>query len=258
VQNEENAMQVTVPPLGQGLQEAIVVSVNVAKGEPVREGDIVASIESDKAVHDVQSSLSGCVLDVHAQPGDRLCIGAPIMTIGNPLNLNPTHRGNDAVEIGYRIREYSPNDFGDALSIWVKNQELASSNLPQFDAAHEDGLRNCFESAKPPFGAWIAEDGSTNRIEGWAALLPYKNSPISRELTAEVSLYVQDPSAISTPATLLLTQAIKQAEFRGMSFLLGFTSRSNEWSQKLLDGVGFRCVAEAGKHSTNIWVYDCK
>lgn len=70
-----------IPSIGEGLQEARVVALLKKPGEEIRRDDAIYQMETDKAVMDVESSVSGRVVRWLAAPDDVLSIGAPILVV---------------------------------------------------------------------------------------------------------------------------------------------------------------------------------
>ncbi len=67
-----------LPDLGEGLQEAEVISWHVNAGDRVVEDQPLVSVETDKAVVDIPSPWSGWIVELFVAPGDMLAIGAPL------------------------------------------------------------------------------------------------------------------------------------------------------------------------------------
>jgi pyruvate dehydrogenase E2 component (dihydrolipoamide acetyltransferase) len=68
-----------LPDLGEGLSEAEIVRWHVKVGDHVDVDTPMLSVETAKAVVEVPSPVSGTILALHAQPGDRIEIGAPLV-----------------------------------------------------------------------------------------------------------------------------------------------------------------------------------
>src|SRR5208282_2778521 len=68
-----------LPDLGEGLSEAEIVRWHVKVGDHVDVDTPMLSVETAKAVVEVPSPSSGTVVALHAQPGDRIEIGAPLI-----------------------------------------------------------------------------------------------------------------------------------------------------------------------------------
>ncbi len=73
--------ELRLPELGENIESGDVVRVNVQPGEQVSEGQTVLELETDKAVVEVPSSLSGTVNEVKVQTGQKLKVGDLILTL---------------------------------------------------------------------------------------------------------------------------------------------------------------------------------
>lgn len=68
-----------LPDLGEGLPEAEIVSWHVSEGDTVKTDDPLLSVETAKAVVEVPSPYSGVIARLHAQAGDIVATGAPLV-----------------------------------------------------------------------------------------------------------------------------------------------------------------------------------
>jgi len=64
-----------LPDLGEGVHEAELISWKVSPGDKVQEHDIVAEMETDKALVEVPSPRSGVIKELRGNPGDILKVG---------------------------------------------------------------------------------------------------------------------------------------------------------------------------------------
>jgi pyruvate dehydrogenase E2 component (dihydrolipoamide acetyltransferase) len=69
-----------LPDLGEGLEEAELIEWNVRVGQRVAENDILAKMETAKALVDVPSPRTGVVAMLHGKPGQAIKVGAPLVT----------------------------------------------------------------------------------------------------------------------------------------------------------------------------------
>lgn len=74
--------QVTLPDVGDNIEQGTVVTVLVKPGDTVTEGQPVIEIETDKAVVEVPSNASGTVQSVSVNVGDTVKVGGVIATLG--------------------------------------------------------------------------------------------------------------------------------------------------------------------------------
>lgn len=68
----------TLPDLGEGLQDAEIVSWHVSPGDRVIADQPLVAVETEKAVVEVPAPWSGIVAKLHAAEGDVVPIGAPL------------------------------------------------------------------------------------------------------------------------------------------------------------------------------------
>lgn len=81
-----------LPELGENVHQGDLVRLMVAPGATVAEGQPVMELETDKAVVEVPSSISGTVKDVLVKQGEKLKVGQVIFTIEN--GNRPTTRSS--------------------------------------------------------------------------------------------------------------------------------------------------------------------
>ncbi|GBF06982.1 dihydrolipoyllysine-residue acetyltransferase component of pyruvate dehydrogenase complex, aceF [Deinococcus aerius] len=74
--------QVTLPDVGDNIEQGTVVTVLVGPGDTIQEGQPVIEIETDKAVVEVPANASGTVQDVAVKVGDTVKVGGVILTLG--------------------------------------------------------------------------------------------------------------------------------------------------------------------------------
>lgn len=68
-----------LPDLGEGLQDAEIVSWHVQEGDAVKADQPMVSVETAKAVVEVPSPYSGTIVKLHGKPGDVIGTGQPLV-----------------------------------------------------------------------------------------------------------------------------------------------------------------------------------
>ncbi len=68
-----------LPDIGEGLQEAEIVSWHVGVGDHVVTDQPLVSVETDKAVVEIPSPTSGHIAALHGEPGDLVDVGAALV-----------------------------------------------------------------------------------------------------------------------------------------------------------------------------------
>lgn len=76
------ATEITMPKLSDTMTEGTLISWKKSVGERVERGDIVAEVETDKAVMELEAFTSGILLETRAKPGELVEVGSVIAVIG--------------------------------------------------------------------------------------------------------------------------------------------------------------------------------
>ena len=75
-----------MPSLGADMESGTLIAWHIAVGDQVAKGDIVAEVDTDKAVIDVETFVTGTVTQILVPEGTRVPVGTPLAII----------RGDDA------------------------------------------------------------------------------------------------------------------------------------------------------------------
>ncbi|MBN9109650.1 MAG: 2-oxo acid dehydrogenase subunit E2 [Pseudonocardia sp.] len=98
-----------MPDVGEGLTEAEIVAWRVAPGDTVTVNQIIAEIETAKAVVELPSPYAGTVGELLAEPGVTVEVGSPIIAIETaetaPAGAAPAASGSGSGEGGAKIGE---------------------------------------------------------------------------------------------------------------------------------------------------------
>src|SRR5437588_9490861 len=80
--------QFTLPDLGEGLEEAEIVSWHVNEGDRVVVDQPLVSVETDKAVVEVPSPQSGRIARLFGGKGDLVKVGAPLVEFAESAQVD--------------------------------------------------------------------------------------------------------------------------------------------------------------------------
>jgi pyruvate dehydrogenase E2 component (dihydrolipoamide acetyltransferase) len=75
------AFEYELPDVGEGVAEGEIVAWHVAVGDQVDEDEVLAEVETDKAVVDLPSPVTGTIRELHAEEGDVVAVGSVVVTI---------------------------------------------------------------------------------------------------------------------------------------------------------------------------------
>ncbi|MEV6562741.1 dihydrolipoamide acetyltransferase family protein [Nocardia sp. NPDC051756] len=133
-----NVLEFRLPDLGEGLADAELVSWSVGVGDEVQLNQTIAEVETAKAVVALPSPFAGRVVELLAQPGETVLVGAPLIRVQSdeaPAGQSSAKNGSDvasdapgsgrtAVLVGY-----GPE--GEAVS---RRRRPAASVVPEADS----------------------------------------------------------------------------------------------------------------------------
>jgi len=85
------AYEIVMPQLSDSMDEGKLISWKVKEGDFVKKGDVIAEVESDKAIMEVQSFKEGIVKSIQATEGDTVPVGGVIATIATDTQTREEH-----------------------------------------------------------------------------------------------------------------------------------------------------------------------
>jgi pyruvate dehydrogenase E2 component (dihydrolipoamide acetyltransferase) len=93
-----SATDFKLPELGENIEQGDLVRLMISPGARVSDGQPVMELETDKAVVEVPSSVSGVVKDIHVKEGDKVKVGQVIFTLEGGSAPQPERRVSQPVE----------------------------------------------------------------------------------------------------------------------------------------------------------------
>jgi pyruvate dehydrogenase E2 component (dihydrolipoamide acetyltransferase) len=85
----EEVIEFKLPELGENIEQGDLVRLMIAPGTKINAGESVMELETDKAVLEVPSSVSGTVQEVRVKEGDKIRVGQVIFTVDNGVAAKP-------------------------------------------------------------------------------------------------------------------------------------------------------------------------
>jgi pyruvate dehydrogenase E2 component (dihydrolipoamide acetyltransferase) len=98
IPSQPDATEFKLPALGENIDQGDLVRMMVSPGTRVSEGQPVMELETDKAVVEVPSSVSGVVKEVRVKEGDKVRVGQVIFTLEGASSGVPERRVPEPVE----------------------------------------------------------------------------------------------------------------------------------------------------------------
>jgi len=167
-------VEVTVPQMGEGLHEVLIVEFQKKPGDTIRRDEPIYHMETDKATMEVESPHDGILVEWLAQEGDTVPIGAPIARMdvkeaastngsgGLPVGASPMAALSEGVATGgadIRERNIPPRTRAYAREKGIGDEELMGvpaagpKLMPNDIDAYLEG-----REAQPPVAAEASEE----------------------------------------------------------------------------------------------------
>lgn len=160
---------VEMTQLSPTMEEGVLVEWQKKEGEATSVGEVLASIETDKAVMDLEAFDEGILLKLLAQKGDKLPVGAPLAVLG---------------EVGEDITE---------LLAEAKSKLSAGSAGSKLVAATDSNEKPIQEKPPKSVQSWARPATSENTVEQLVTQ-PLKNmgrikaSPLAKNLAEKLGI----------------------------------------------------------------------
>lgn len=89
-----------LPDVGEGTAEAEIVAWHVKVGEHIKADQNLVDVMTDKATVEMTSPVTGVVVSLHGEPGEKATVGAPLVELevegqGNQSGNRPAGNGKD-------------------------------------------------------------------------------------------------------------------------------------------------------------------
>ena len=104
------AYEILMPQLSDSMEEGKLVNWKVHPGDRVETGDVIAEVESDKAVMEVQSFKDGLVEELKVQEGESVPVGTVIAVLETPGSGRDEEKGERGEPKKERSGAESPSE----------------------------------------------------------------------------------------------------------------------------------------------------
>lgn len=165
---------------GEGIHEGEIVKIHVSQGDRVADGDIVLTVETDKAAVDVPSPVAGTISEIRISEGDIVEVGDVLMVFdagGRTEKDGPKERDREPAR-SKRDEEPESDE---------KDQEDEKGEEDGAKKAEADGRRDAQRPSGRTNGS--AGEGRDTRSNGHG---PVPAAPATRRLARELGVALDD------------------------------------------------------------------
>lgn len=199
------ATRIVVPDAGQTTDELLLVRWYVKVGDVVAVGDVLADLETDKAVAELEAYVAGHVLALLAEEGESVTVGQALLWVGAPGELVEEDKPEVAPVATAQAetpvaREAATGGAGG----------LAATPAAR-TAARERGLALGELAGSGPDGCIVKRD-VLEQAEGAAGVVVRPLSPMRRALAARLTLSAREIPQFSVAMEVDMTRALAVRE----------------------------------------------
>src|SRR2546423_2154642 len=178
-----------LPELGENIEQGDLVRLMISPGAKISEGQAVMELETEKAVVEVPSSVSGVVKDVLVKQGEKVKVGQVIFTVEGDTQAQPQEA------------KPAPADESQAKS-------EAAKPAPEDESSGQHGARFTFQPAikaegkteeqalprdqAPPAPSGFAMPTQLGKVAGTEHREPVPAAPHVRRLARELGIDIHD------------------------------------------------------------------
>lgn len=188
---------ITIPQIGEGLQEARVVAFLKNPGDSVHRDEPIYQMETDKAVMDVESPIAGTLVSWSAKVDDIVPIGGEIALISTTESVEapseaatPAEKENSARETSTALGVIPPK-----TRAYAKEKGLSTAELEKLAAGKQKLLPADIDAFLSSASAMKASGAKANRGEFTEEKLSSKQRLLASRLSRGSQLVV--PGTIS-------------------------------------------------------------
>lgn len=102
------AKEITLPDLGTDMDDALLINWVKQPGDAIKEGDVIAEVETDKTTVEVEANAAGTILEWKFQPGDQLQVGDVIGIVGEAGESAPSGGNGNGAQSQPATRQQQP------------------------------------------------------------------------------------------------------------------------------------------------------
>ena len=199
------AEYIKMPTLGFDMEEGTMGSWLKEVGDPVKKGDVLAEIESDKVTQELQARAEGVLLAIFVKPGDNIPVGADLGVIGEEgedvSSMKPGGAGEKAEAKSEKEEGGSKKEEVESEKKEVKSEEKAEKDETAVSSEYPGGVK------ATPVARRVAEEHEVDlaQVSG--------SGPGGRVRKADVEAYLEsgpaatedEPEAVSKTAVSVPT-----------------------------------------------------
>lgn len=183
---------------GEGITEAEVVEILVNKGDEVKDGDPLLTVETDKAANEIPADFNGTIDSIEVSEGDTIKVGQVLVTYSEDGNEGSSEESSSdkKEEAGPKKSKKSGEKEKDEKSPEKSDTKSRQNKKDREDESAEDADESSEDSPEKSHGRKPGSESqnkgkSASRDKEEASERPVPAAPATRQLARELHVDLQ-------------------------------------------------------------------
>ena len=125
--------KVVMPRLSDSMDEGQLVEWKIKPGDVVKRGDVIAEVESDKAVMEIQTFKGGTVKEILTVPGSTVPVGTVMAVIDTATTSQSTTQAEASTQEHTKVQEVPQKNDTQLASPQEKTYQAEHSSAPEIN-----------------------------------------------------------------------------------------------------------------------------
>ena len=194
--------ELNMPQMGYDMKEGTIVRWLIETGSHVDKNEIVAEIETDKAVVEFQSYLEGFITQILVKEGHTVPVGEAIALVGSKDEIVATETENVKEETETNLQEPET----------LETEPIEASISPAEDAVELNNTISRFSVKASPVARKLAKEKGydLSRIEGTGPARRITREDVESYIPSDSDVQFIDPVNEEPPGTVETEESINQ------------------------------------------------
>src|SRR5947209_4383280 len=181
-----------MPKLSPTMETGVLSEWKVKVGDPVKEGDILAVVETDKSTMEMKSYDEGTVAQLVASPGDEVALGQLVLVLAGPGEDAKALAGKPTAE----ARAAAPKPKEESAPVELGEEQTRTPNAPEEGASADNGQE------RPAAGGRVRSSPLARKIAATAGVNLSQvagSGPGGRVIRRDVETFLKERPARPAP-----------------------------------------------------------
>jgi pyruvate dehydrogenase E2 component (dihydrolipoamide acetyltransferase) len=186
------ATEFKLPELGEGIESGTVAGIPVSKGDKIKKDQTVMELETDKAVLELPSEVSGVIKEIKVKEGDEVKVGQTLLTVEEDKEAQAEDDEGDKVETGKKTGEEEKKEEKSAAEEKDQEEEKNADGTKEEGKEEKKSKEETAQKEKEADEERADEKEETAEQKDKDEKPPVPASPATRRIAREIGIDIND------------------------------------------------------------------